>query len=69
MVLRLVWWYSALPQAGQQRNSRSEESAAGTSSFFGSGNASAVAKALLSSATPGAFAGSFPSCDESRDFP
>jgi hypothetical protein len=69
-VVRLVRWYFVLPQTGQRRNPRSEESAAATCSVtFGSGFSSAVLKAPLSSAKGGALTGSFPNCDEPRDFP
>jgi hypothetical protein len=47
-VVRWIWWYAVLPQTGQRRNPRSEESAAVTCLIpFGSGLSSTVLKALL----------------------
>ena len=64
-VVRWIRWYSVLPQTGQRRNPRPEESAAVTCLVtFGSGLSSAVLKAPLSSAKGGALTGPFPNCDE-----
>ena len=64
-VVRWIRWYSVLPQTGQRRNLRPEESAAVTCLVtFGSGLSSAVLKAPLSSAKGGALTGPFPNCDE-----
>jgi len=64
-VVRWVRWYAVLPQTGQRRKPRSEESAAVTYLVtFGSRFSSTVLKAPLSSAKGGGLTGPFPICDE-----